>query len=68
MVILFDYDSYWQSPLIYFSNCWPHYLPSGVSQTLAASPGLVLMVHLPSQWLPPPSVSFLSPLLQLPTM
>ena len=55
MVILFGFDSYWGggSPLIYFSNCRSGYLPSGVPQILAVSPGQVLMVHLPSWQLPP---------------
>ena len=35
MAILFGFDDYWGSPLIYSSNCRPGYRPSGVPQTLA---------------------------------
>jgi hypothetical protein len=35
MVILFGFDNYWGSLLIYTSNCRPSYLPSGVLQILA---------------------------------
>jgi hypothetical protein len=31
--------------LVYPSNCWPGYLPSGSLKILAVSPGYRLMVH-----------------------
>ena len=46
VVILFGLDSYWGEPLIYFSDCWPGYFPSGVPQIFAVSPGHVLIAHL----------------------
>jgi hypothetical protein len=39
VVILFGFDSYWGSPLIYSSDCWPGYLPSSVPQMHAVSSG-----------------------------
>ena len=65
VVILFGFDNYWGSPLIYFSNCWPGYLPSGGPQILAVSPGHVLMACVPLwQLLISPSPhSLLSPML-----
>lgn len=63
MVIRFGLDNYRGSPLVYYYNCWPGYIPGGGPQILAVSPGQGLMVHLPSWLLPLLSLSFhLSPL------
>lgn len=60
MIILFGFDNYLGSPLIYSYNCWPgYYFPSGVPQIRAVSPGQVLRVPLPSWRLPPPFSFFL---------
>ena len=48
MVILFGFDNYWGSLLIYSSNCWPGHLGIGVPQTLTVFPNHVHMVPLPS--------------------
>ena len=58
MVILFGFDNYWGSPLIYSSNCWPGYLPSSVPQILAEPPDHELIVPLPSWRLLPPLSSW----------
>jgi hypothetical protein len=60
MVILFGFDNYWGSLLIYFANCRPGYLPSSVPQILAVSPGPVFMVPLFS-WCSSASFSSLTP-------
>jgi hypothetical protein len=57
MGILFGFDNYWGSPIIYSSNCRPGYLSFIVPQTLAVSPGHVLMGPLLSWQLPPPPPS-----------
>ena len=44
---------------MYSSNCWPGYLPSGISYMLAVSPDPVLMVPHPSEQSPLASFSLL---------
>lgn len=53
MLILLGFDNYWGLTPIYSSNCCPGYLPRSEPQILAVSPGHMLMVPLPSWWLPP---------------